>query len=112
MNIKLLRQFIMEYLPEDPEAQFVLNDVFNELERNPTFILNNALLWNHFKYFKDSDRTKSVCAANGVVLGFALAYSVYKYPELEKDITAYLEASAKRRGENVVNFLQRKGQCV
>lgn len=110
MNFPLLKNFMLEFLPDD--AQLVLNEVLNALEEQPLILLNNSLLWNHTRYFKGDDKKLAICAANGMVLGFALAYAVHKYPAIEKELEAYIADSAKRRGENVVNFLQKKGKSL
>lgn len=112
MNIALLKKFMLEFIPDDAQAQFVINDIFNTLEKEPALVLNNSLMWTHMNYFKSPNRHMSVCAANGMILGFALSYALYKYPHLEKELEQYIVANGKVRGENVINFLQKKGSCI
>lgn len=106
MDIELARKFILEFIP--PGDQLPMNHVFEEMQRNPLMILNNGLLFTQFNYFKRDDKKLAVAAANGVVLGFALAYCM-QYPEVVRMINSYLDEASKSRGENVVNFLHKKG---
>jgi hypothetical protein len=110
VNIKLLKNFMLEFLPDD--AQLILNEVLNSVEEKPMMVLNNGLIWTHFQYFKNDNKALAIAAANGVVLGFALAYSAHKHPEVEVELAEYLRVCGLRKGENVVNFLQKKGSQV
>lgn len=105
MDLELARRFLLEFLPSD--GQIPINDVIQTLKVNPGLILNNGLLFNHLNYFKCDNKQIAVAAANGVLCGIALAYGT-KFPEVSKMMEDYLETAQKSRGENVVNFLQKK----
>lgn len=107
MNIDLARRFVLEYLPKD--AQAPVNEVFNVMKENPVMILNNGILFNQMEYFKGDNKTQAVAAANGFLSGFALAYCL-KFPDIERMLQGYVDAASKSRGENVINFLSKKGR--
>lgn len=107
MTIDLVRKFLLEYLPAD--AQNPVNDVFNSLKGNPIEILTNGLVFNQMKYFKEAGKPLAIAATNGFLTGFALGYAMTKYPEIQKMLEVYISTAEKDRGENVINFLAKKG---
>lgn len=105
MNLDLARRFLLEFLPE--EAHAPVHDVFEGLVKNPFLVLNNGMIVTEMKHLKDDNKLVVTAAANGMITGLALAHCMER-AEICKHMEMYLEEASKRKGENVINFLNRK----
>lgn len=106
MNADLAKAFLLEFLP--PEAQIPVAEVFSMIRENPSQVLSHGFIYTQLHYLKSDNKPLAVACANGVITGFALA-SCMRYPEVERMMSEYLAIRSKERGENVVNFLAKKG---
>jgi hypothetical protein len=101
-DLELLRQYLTTYLP--PEAHITMAKLFDELLENPLKFLSSGMIYTHCSVFKDPNQEVGTAAANGILLGVALAICM-KYPIVKKLLTDSIEMGAKANGENVVNFI-------
>lgn len=106
-DLQVAKKFILEYLPQVPASQLAVTEIFDALEKDPTQILFNALVYTRLAHFKDPNESLAVNAINSFVAGFALAYGM-QFPETMKMVEGYIEHQSKGRGENVTSLLTRK----
>ena len=106
MNLNLARKFLLDYLP--PDGQLPVNEIFDKLKSDPVLVLNNGLIFNHFEYFKNLNKQIAVASVNGVICGFALAYVMQIDPSVEAQLEEHCQAAARIKGDNVINFLQKR----
>lgn len=106
MDLDLARRFMLEYLPA--EAQIEVDEIWRQMKSCPHMLLHNGVLFNRMQYLSQPDKKLAIAMTNGMLTGFVLAYSL-KFPEVATMLEHYLDHAAKERGENVVNFLAKKG---
>jgi hypothetical protein len=106
--IELVRKFMLEYVPTD--AQIPVNDLFQGLSRDVPATTYGALMYNRATYLHEGvAKDVQVALVNGMVAGVALAHGIDD-EGVQRMIKGYLDSASKSRGENVVKFLERKGQ--
>lgn len=105
MDLAFAKKFLMSYLPE--EAKIPVHEIFGALEIDPQMMFINGLIYTYTHDVKSQDKRISVAAINGLVSGFAMAYTM-EMPEVKRQLQEYLEFHEKSKGENVLDFMMRR----
>lgn len=112
VDIELARKYALVYLPVD--SLDVTNKSFNTMRDAPVQSACHLLAQVQAIHLTGAMDNKEyqICATNGFMAGFALAYAMSRGLQMNGILKEQLEKAAKLRGENVVTLLERKKTIV
>lgn len=110
MDLKLLERFLSAMMPPIPAAKEAVNTAFECMKAHPMAAIPTVglMIGQQQQKLYSSSEVEQVTAARGILTGIMIAYCT-ENPALRKYILEdYLERSAVLRGENIIDFFDKK----
>lgn len=106
----LFEKMILELMPD--HAKLTIQRILKELRVNPHLQSQHGLLEMGF-LFHSENKDEALKAIGAFLAGVSFAFNWAKHPGImNESCIEFLKICAKRRGENVVNFLERKAEKI